>query len=166
MDAETFLNTNAVYLCGPLEAVSVREGKSWRHKIGKRLVKRGFVILDPTEKVDKEVCEIGDEKKTLNKLKKDHDWKGFLDKMLPIVHYDLMCVDRASAVLCYINSPTVHMIGSTHELIVAKREKKKVYVVIDFDPAELNSWLLAIVRPNNIYTSFDEAINQLIKDFS
>jgi len=170
MTGHEFLRLNAVYLAGPIEDVSNEDGTLWRESVSRRLNDLGFVSLSPTDKMAGDninaLSEIGEEKKRLNELKREHKWDAFMQKMAPIISYDLRCVDRCSAVIAYIGSSETKMSGTLHELIVAKREKKKIYIVIDFDPAELNSWFIGIMKIRNIYNSFDSAIGQLVKDFS
>lgn len=166
MDGKDYLGLRAAYLCGPMENCTTEEAREWRIGVGKKLNDLGFIILDPTEKCGGVSNEMGEEKEKLTKLKEAHDWDAFMDAMYPIVHYDLMCVDKSEVVFCKLENPDTKIIGTNHELIIAKREKKKVYIVVDFDPAKLNSWFLCIMRPENIYVSVESAIEQIKKDFN
>jgi hypothetical protein len=152
-----------IYLSGAIESVS-DGGTEWRRILRPMLEEKGYIVIDPTDKVVHGL--IHEDKNKLCQLKVSDKWEEFHSIMREIVKWDLRGVDKSDIVFVYLPSPTTHIIGTWHECVLGSIERKKIYLVLGSGKvADLNSWLLYIVGYKNIYSNFEDAIHAIGVDF-
>ncbi len=160
MDKHKFEGIRA-YSIGAIESVSDEEAVVWRNIVNDKLSKWGMMVFDPTKKNEfSGLNEIGEERKQLNNLKNEGKWDEFNKIFKKIMHIDLRSVDHSDFVIAYMPKD-IPVFGSVHEIVEARRQKKKVFVFTDCKKHEVNSWLLTLVGHENVFETLDEIFNHL-----
>jgi hypothetical protein len=135
------LNTR-VYLSGPMDFVASRETEKkfgWRNRVSEFLQEFGVTVFDPWFKPEIQgVKEYGREDETTAKVRAqwsfDPSEKGAnarascADHFWPALHMDLRMVDTSDFIVAYV--PTnVYSVGTPHEIILCRSERKPVLFV-------------------------------------
>ena len=131
-----------VYLSGPMDFVASREAEKkfgWRNRVSEFLQELGVTVFDPWFKPEIQgVQEYGREDETTAKVRAqwgfDPSEKGAkarascADHFWPALHMDLRMVDTSDFIVAYV--PTnVYSVGTPHEIILCRMERKPVLFV-------------------------------------
>lgn len=149
-------------------------GRSWREEWTRRLIEIGFKphqILNPCRKPLKNTSfNLDNEAEIMNLHRSDKDWDKLTEAMSQIVHIDLRLVDKSDII--FVNFPKVagsHMqvptYGTIHEMVVARQQRKPVYMVWEGGKETCSAWLMWLVGHQNVFSSLDELLLRL-KDIS
>jgi len=152
------LSAARVYLSGPMDFVGSRAAEratGWRTRVGQFLRKFGVTVFDPWEKpAVRGLYEYGVEGEKTTDARKawtyERSSKGVRARsevaasFWPALHIDLRMVDTSDFVIAYC--PTnIYSVGTPHEIILARQERKPVLFVspyVTFDAlAELREHL-------------------------
>ena len=136
------LRNTRVYLSGPMDFVASREVEKkfgWRNRVSEFLQELGVTVFDPWFKPEIQgVKEYGREDETTAKVQAqwsfDPSEKGAnaraicADHFWPALHMDLRMVDTSDFIVAYV--PTnVYSVGTPHEIILCRSERKPVLFV-------------------------------------
>jgi hypothetical protein len=136
------LRNSRVYLSGPMDFVASREVEKkfgWRNRVSEFLQTFGVTVFDPWFKPEIQgVKEYGREDETTAKVRAqwsfDPSEKGAsarascADHFWPALHMDLRMVDTSDFIVAYV--PTnVYSVGTPHEIILCRSERKPVLFV-------------------------------------
>jgi hypothetical protein len=136
------LRNTRVYLSGPMDFVASREVEKkfgWRNRVSEFLQELGVTVFDPWFKPEIQgVKEYGREDETTAKVRTqwsfDPSEKGAnaraicADHFWPALHMDLRMVDTSDFIVAYV--PTnVYSVGTPHEIILCRSERKPVLFV-------------------------------------
>jgi hypothetical protein len=136
------LRNARVYLSGPMDFVASREVEKkfgWRNRVSEFLQELGVTVFDPWFKPEIQgVKEYGREDETTAKVRTqwsfDPSEKGAnarascADHFWPALHMDLRMVDTSDFIVAYV--PTnVYSVGTPHEIILCRMERKPVLFV-------------------------------------
>ena len=156
------------YLIGPIEFIDNRGATEWRKKASDIFKSMGVIVYDPTNKPNGISSEIEEERRKITELKNQGNWKEFRKQMKEIVHGDLRAVDRADFLIAYMPND-VPMWGTVHEAVIARNQKKPVFVFTGNKKEKSNSWATYIIGENYIFETLDEIVeiikNKSLKDF-
>jgi nucleoside 2-deoxyribosyltransferase len=155
-----YLSGRTVYLAGPIHAVK-DDGTGWRDAITPKLLQFGLNVDDPCKITINGQGEVAEDKKKIKGLIKNGNFLEAKKLFYPIVKKDLRCVDKADFIIV-LYDPTIHMLGTIHEIIVARNQRKPVLLWFNEEHIEhVNPWILTFVKHTNIFTSIDEVIQYL-----
>ena len=136
------LRNTRVYLSGPMDFVASREVEKkfgWRNRVSEFLQELGVTVFVPWFKPEIQgVKEYGREDETTAKVRAqwsfDPSEKGAnaraicADHFWPALHMDLRMVDTSDFIVAYV--PTnVYSVGTPHEIILCRSERKPVLFV-------------------------------------
>ena len=131
-----------VYLSGPMDFVAsraVEKKTGWRNRVGQFLRRLGVTVFDPWEKPDvRGMHEYGKEGEGTTNQRKGWTYERgeagadarakIAESFWPALHIDLRMVDTSDFIVCYC--PTnVYSVGTPHEIIVARDQRKPVLFV-------------------------------------
>jgi hypothetical protein len=143
------LSAARVYLSGPMDFVASRateKATGWRTRVGQFLREFGVTVFDPWEKpAVRGLHEYGVEGEKTTDARKAWTYErgpkgararsAVAASFWPALHIDLRMVDTSDFVIAYC--PTnVYSVGTPHEIILARQERKPVLFVspcISFD---------------------------------
>jgi hypothetical protein len=142
MEKSNLLRNARVYLSGPMDFVASREVEKkfgWRNRVSEFLQEFGVTVFDPWFKPEIQgVKEYGREDETTAKVRAqwsfDPSEKGAnarascADHFWPALHMDLRMVDTSDFIIAFV--PTnVYSVGTPHEIILCRSERKPVLFV-------------------------------------
>jgi hypothetical protein len=131
-----------VYLSGPMDFVASREVEKkfgWRNRVSEFLQELGVTVFDPWFKPEIQgVKEYGREDETTAKVRAQWSFEvsdsgakaraSCADHFWPALHMDLRMVDTSDFIVAYV--PTnVYSVGTPHEIILCRSERKPVLFV-------------------------------------
>jgi hypothetical protein len=131
-----------VYLSGPMDFVASRAAEKatgWRTRIDQFLRALGVVVFDPWEKPEvRQMHDYGREGEGTTDVRAAWTYEGgeegaaarakVAESFWPAVHIDLRMVDTSDFIICYC--PTnVYSVGTPHEIILARDQRKPVLFV-------------------------------------
>ena len=131
-----------VYLSGPMDFVASREVEKkfgWRNRVSEFLQELGVTVFDPWFKPEIQgVKEYGREDETTAKVRAQWNFEvsesgakaraSCADHFWPALHMDLRMVDTSDFIVAYV--PTnVYSVGTPHEIILCRLERKPVLFV-------------------------------------
>jgi hypothetical protein len=131
-----------VYLSGPMDFVASREAEKkfgWRNRVSEFLQELGVTVFDPWFKPEIQgVKEYGREDETTAKVRAQWNFEvsesgakaraSCADHFWPALHMDLRMVDTSDFIVAYV--PTnVYSVGTPHEIILCRSERKPVLFV-------------------------------------
>lgn len=131
-----------VYLSGPMDFVASREVEKkfgWRNRVSEFLQELGVTVFDPWFKPEIQgVKEYGREDETTAKVRAQWNFEASesgakarascADHFWPALHMDLRMVDTSDFIVAYV--PTnVYSVGTPHEIILCRLERKPVLFV-------------------------------------
>lgn len=136
------LSDSRVYLSGPMDFVASRAEEKqhgWRNRVGEFLKTMGVTVFDPWFKPEvRGLHEYGREGETTTQQRTKWTFspgvKGaktrseLSESFWPAMHIDLRMVDTSDFVIAYC--PTnVYSVGTPHEIVMARLERKPVLLV-------------------------------------
>ncbi|MBZ5491814.1 MAG: nucleoside 2-deoxyribosyltransferase domain-containing protein [Acidobacteriia bacterium] len=136
------LSDARVYLSGPMDFVASREEEKkhgWRHRLGDFLKAMDVTVFDPWFKPEvRGLHEYGREGETTTEQRKNWTFaqgrdgaqtrSALAEFFWPAMHIDLRMVDTSDFIVSYC--PTnVYSVGTPHEIIVARQQRKPVLLV-------------------------------------
>ena len=157
-----YLKYKTVYLCGNIQRTQTSDfGTGWRDEITPTLRKMFNVkVINPCTQG---IGDTASEQKRYMKMIKDRDFKGLKSLFYRVIRKDLRAVDKADFLIFY-HFPNLPTVGSIHEIINAVNQKKPVLVVVKESLIDqLNPWLLTLIKPQWLFTSFDDMYAYLKK---
>ena len=131
-----------VYLSGPMDFVASREAEKkfgWRNRVSEFLQELGVAVFDPWFKPEIHgIKEYGREDETTARVRTQWSFDpsedgakaraSCADHFWPALHLDLRMVDTSDFVVAYV--PTnVYSVGTPHEIILCRLERKPVLFV-------------------------------------
>jgi hypothetical protein len=156
-----YLKDKIVYLCGSIHAVS-DDGLGWRTTITPNLTDIfGVIVDDPCKKTVNGQGEVADDKKILKELIKDGKFLEVKEKFYPIVRKDLRSVDKCDF-LIVVYDPTVHLVGTIAEIILAHQQRKPMLMFFDKAKQEsVNPWIFTYFKDTCIFTEWNKMFEYL-----
>jgi hypothetical protein len=155
-----YLKDKIVYLCGPIHA-AIDDGMGWRNDITPKLQQLGLIVDDPCKKTANGVGEVKDDKKMFIELVKSKNYSEAKKQFYPIIRKDLRSVDKADF-LIVVYDPTLHLVGTLHEIFTAHIQRKPILLWYDGKNAEkFNPWTLNFVKENMIFTNWEDMFKYL-----
>lgn len=163
-------NNFFTYLSGPID-FDPDGGKDWRDSWTNKLIDIGFKsnqILNPCKKpIRSAFNDLLDNEAAITKAKRQKkDWDGLAEVMSQIAHIDLRMCDKSDIVLC--NFPKrrdcnyqINTYGTMHEIVVARQQRKPVYVVWEGGKEECSGWLMWLVGHKNVFATVEELMLHL-----
>jgi hypothetical protein len=136
------LSDARVYLSGPMDFVASREDEKehgWRNRIGEFLKAMGVTVFDPWFKPEvRGLHEYGVEGETTTQQRQYWTFEPgpegakarslLAESFWPAMHIDLRMVDTSDFIVAYC--PTnVYSVGTPHEIIMARQQRKPVLLV-------------------------------------
>ena len=136
------LSDSRVYLSGPMDFVASREEEKnhgWRNRVGEFLKAMGVTVFDPWFKPEvRGLHEYGREGETTAQQRNNWTFapgpegakarSALAEFFWPAMHIDLRMVDTSDFVVAYC--PTnVYSVGTPHELVMARLERKPVLLI-------------------------------------
>lgn len=153
------------FLSGPIDRVS-DDGVQWRNYIKEQAAERdlGLNFFDPCDKPEGLGSEIGIEKNKVRDLLQEGKWEEAQDFVKIFRRYDLRGVDTSDFLIVKVDM-AVHMCGTYDELFTAEREQKPILVIMGTGQKKLDipTWLIAFIRPDEIFETEDECLDYLEK---
>jgi hypothetical protein len=151
-----YLKDKAVYLCGGMSAYK-DSGMGWRDEVKPILTNRfGIHVYDPTHKEVVGAAEIGESKEKFRKLILEEKWVELKEAFDLVVRWDLRAVDKADFLIVDYD-PTIHTVGTIHELVLASSQKKPI--LVKYQKAHLskvNPWMSILIRPEHFFSEWDD----------
>ncbi len=139
------LDGSMFYLAGPMDDAKDR-GKNWRDDISAFLWSKNIGVLSPHNKA---IFNSQNEDDfyfwEINNLKKQGKFQEVHDKMKSVAADDYRMVDKADALILYIDR-TTHMCGSYHENCMAAYQRKPVIVCCIQGIENIPNWIYSICR--------------------
>lgn len=154
-----YLTGKRVYLAGALHKVDDC-GVVWRDYITPNLNALGIIVDDPCKATINGLGEVGADKDYFKKLIKERKYDKVKKEFYQIIRKDLRMVDKADFLIVY-HDPSIPTIGTIHEIVNAVNEKKPVLIVCDINIESINPWILTLIKPQWLFTSFKEMFNYL-----
>lgn len=155
------LNKVKFYTIGPIQNSNSSDDFTWRDKLRKELNPLGIIIFDPTLNM---VINFPSEGEGFHKeLRKiiQIDYDDAHKKIKDIVRRDLSLVDRADAIIVYIN-PDVASWGSAHELTIAQLLRKPIFFICKDRLAKMPLWVCGLIdKPSYIYDNVDDVVKEI-----
>lgn len=155
------LNRVKIYTIGPIENSKNNSDFTWRDLLQKELKDRGIIILDPTKNMVINFPSEGKEfHKTLRKTTvADYDLAH--TQIKDIIRRDLSLVDRADAIIIYIN-PEIPSWGSGHEITLANILRKPIFYICEGRLNTIPLWLVGLIdKQSYIYNNVEEVIDEI-----
>ncbi len=136
------LSDARVYLSGPMDFVASRADEmktGWRNRVGEFLRRLGVTVFDPWTKPEvRGLYEYGRESPTTTGARDKWTFApgktgadrraACAEEFWPALHIDLRMVDTSDFIICYC--PTnVYSVGTPHEIILARTQRKPVLFV-------------------------------------
>ena len=158
----SYLKGKTVYLAGPIHAVA-DDGIGWRNFLTPKLETFGLNVDDPCKNTAKGVGEVKDDKLKFNTLISEEKYQEVKEAFYPIVRKDLRSVDKADFLIA-VYDPSIHMLGTIHEMVVADTQKKPILLWFDKKHKNnVNTWVFTFVKSAWIFTDWEVLINYLSK---
>jgi hypothetical protein len=140
------------YLAGAMDDVPDR-GFEWRQDIKYFLWKKNIGVLDPCQKpllngTDEDEVYYNE----INQLKESGDYQATHEKMRPVAAEDYRMVDKADALILYIDRDA-HMCGSYHENCMAAYQRKPVIVCCKQGIKAIPNWIFSVCRHEMFFST-------------
>lgn len=159
LKTDGLLQDARVYLSGPMDFVASRaeeKANGWRTRVSQFLRAMGVVVFDPWDKPDvRGLHEYGKEGEATTDARATWTFEQTLEgaarrsdvaeSFWPALHIDLRMVDTSDFVICYC--PTnVYSVGTPHEIVVARQQRKPVLFVSPYVRFEAYAQLAAHLK--------------------
>lgn len=142
LENKGLLSDARVYLSGPMDAVASRKEEKehgWRNRVGEFLKFMNVTVFDPWTKPEvRGLYEYGKEGEATTDQRKDWTFAPgkqgakarsvLAESFWPALHIDLRMVDTSDFIISYCPT-SVYSVGTPHEIIVARNERKPVLFV-------------------------------------
>jgi hypothetical protein len=156
-----YLAEKTTYLAGNIHTTKQSDyGVKWREDLIPRLTQMNIKVINPCTE------GVGDSAKDqiyFKELIAKRDFITLKKDFYKVIRKDLKAVDKSDFLIFYHN-PTLPTIGSIHEVINASNQKKPVLIMCDEkDLDHLNPWLLTIIKPQWLFTTWDNMFTYLYK---
>ena len=152
-----------VYLSGPIEAAK-DDGVGWRQKFIAmvREANVGLKFVDPTNKNDSVVSEIGAAREQLRNLKKNREFEEVTSIMQRVRRWDLRAVDLCHIIVVNINDdiPTV---GTVDEVVRASNQNKPILAIVDGGPENCPDWYFPYIKYMEMFHNVEDLVDYLVK---
>ena len=152
-----------IYLAGPIDNAKDL-GVSWRREFQEKVksLNANISVLDPTNKPlsVSDTSETQEEQNLIKNFKKNEQWDELTKFVKKFRRVDLRCVDHANLVVVYID-PSIHMLGSYDEILTAEDQHKPILAIIEGGRQRASSWLFAVMKWQEMFSSIDECIEYL-----
>lgn len=157
------LDNSIAYLSGAIENAR-NHGISWREEIVQKIHEAGINLgfIDPCDKGDKVLGEIGKEREKLVQAKIDGDFETVTEHMKEIRHWDLRAVDAANVMILGLD-PDVPTCGTWDEVFEAEDQKIPILAIIKGGPARAPDWLFATMDYKLMFSTIDECVDYIKK---
>jgi hypothetical protein len=156
-----YLNKTRAYLVGNIQNASIADMYDWRAEFKEKTKSLGIISISPMDKVFlASTLENGDFKNEIIAMMDQGNLDDVYKLMKRIIKKDLRCVDISTFLVGIIDvdKPTF---GTTHEIILAAQQSKRIMLVIKQGIKRAPWWLLGLLGPRAFYNSLDEVINEL-----
>jgi len=156
-----YLKDKSVYLAGNIHTTEKNDyGKGWREIITPLIASLDIKVINPC------VEGFGDSKEGITyfrSLIKERKFEQLKKDFYRVIRKDLKAVDKCDFLICYHN-PKMPTVGTVHEIVNATNEKKPVLILCDEQHIDdLNPWLLTLIKPQWLFTSWDDMFIYLRK---
>jgi len=156
------------YLCGPID-FDPQGGTDWRNKWTDELESIGFKrkqILSPTKKpLVGTPFDMDNEAELIRKYRDVEDYENLEKIAGEIMHIDLRLVDKSDLILAHFpldsKGNRIFTVGTIHEIVVARQQRKPVMVVWQGGKKTASAWLMRLVHHGNIFDDFASLKNSL-----
>jgi len=150
------------YLSGAIEKTS-DDGVDWRKKFADMCKEKNLPIniMDPTDKQDTVICEIGEARKRLQKLKSTHQFDEFTREMKRVRRWDLRACDYSHAVIVYID-PDIPTWGTIDECVTAERACHPVLAIVKGGAEKAPDWSFTIINHDEMFKTMEDMIEYLV----
>jgi nucleoside 2-deoxyribosyltransferase len=149
------------YLAGPIDYAH-DFGVEYRQFVKEESKKRGLAIkyLDPTDKPEGLVDDVGVEQDSIVKFKEEGRWDELTALMKQIVRADLRQVDLSDFIIARVDT-RIHSCGTYHEIVLADIEKKPVLLIVEGGKDKAPAWLYGIVDHTLMFNNAEECLEYL-----
>lgn len=160
-----------IYLAGPIDA-AWDGGSEWRRDLTERLVNRlGFTrrsIFSPTKKpLSNTYINLDNEAELMREKREAEDWDGLCEIVSEIAHLDLRLCDKSDLIIAHFpygkDGRRTYTYGTMHEIVSSRQQKKPVLVVWPGGKSTCSGWLMWLVGHENIFETFEELEDHLLK---
>lgn len=152
------------YLSGAID-FDPTGGAGWRSEWSYDLVTEfSFkleLILNPTKKpYTGSKYDVDNEAHLINEARQRKDWDGLVEVVDQIAHIDLRMTDRADIV--FVNFPNdkkgnkVFTVGTIHEIVEARRQRKPVMAVWEGGKETASGWLMWLIGHQNVFSTWKD----------
>ena len=157
------LDNSVAYLSGAIENAR-DDGVSWREDIVDRIHGLGIDLgfIDPCDKGDKLLGEIGKEREMLAEAKEIGDFDVVTEKMKDVRHWDLRAVDAANIMILGLD-PDIPTCGTWDEIFEAEDQQIPILAIIKGGPQRAPDWLFAVMDHNMMFNSVGECVEFIKK---
>jgi nucleoside 2-deoxyribosyltransferase len=159
MGKNNLLKDAYIYVCGPIDCAD-DAGVGWRQQITKELKKMGVVVLDPTNKPTYDFAEGPQDQARRLQLKRDGRFEELREEGRGIRAFDLRCVDKADAVVVYLDS-SITMCGTIEELTIANLQQKPCLIFCRQGKVAIPNWIYWMINPKYIFNDMNEVVEYL-----
>lgn len=157
------LKGSRFYLSGPMDYCSER-GAVWRDWISPILKDQYHAkILNPLDKKIKGYSHLSEDKEFAEKRRRlieEEKYDEVADIMKDVRHIDLRLVDRADALIVYLDYTKI-MTGTLEEVFMANSQKKPLVIMCEQGKNKIPPWLLGTVPHSTIFSSWDSVLEYL-----
>lgn len=157
-----YLEDKTVYLCGNIAKTKHKDfGVKWRDDLTPILeASYGINVINPCKSGEGDTES--DHKKFISLIKRGK-YDVVKKEFYRVIRKDLRAVDKADFLIFY-HMPTMPTVGSIHEVINAVGQKKPVLIFVEKDDIDhLNPWLLTLIKPQWLFTDWNEMFAYLKK---
>ena len=157
------LDNSVAYLSGAIENAR-DDGVSWREDIVTKIHGLGIDLgfIDPCDKGDKLLGEIGRERALLASAKEKGNFSFVTEKMKEVRHWDLRAVDSANVMILKLD-PKVPTCGTWDEVFEAEDQQIPILAIIEGGPSAAPDWLFAVMDHRMMFNSIDECVEFIKK---
>ncbi len=162
LEAKYKRNHKQIYLSGAQEK-SLDKGIGIRSKIIPQLFKLGYTVFSPPFEEGLASDHFGVNWKQL----KEENFSRYMQLGSSFIDKDLSAILASDFILVYFDSAAHQGAGTVSEMTLCYAFNKPMLVVLgpDYKKEDLPIWLLGSIKhENNIFQSFDEAINEIQKE--
>lgn len=155
------LDNKIAYLSGAIENAN-NHGVSWRTEIVQKVHDAGINLgfIDPCDKGDSYLGEIGKERAKLVEAKANKDYETVTTQMKEVRHWDLRAVDEAQVVILGLD-PEIPTCGTWDEVFQAERRQIHILAIIKGGPSKAPDWLFAVMNYKFMFSTVDECVEYL-----
>ena len=156
-----YLKNKCVYLAGNIHTTDKKDfGMGWRDIITPLLTAMEIDVINPCKE------GFGDSKEDMTyfrSLIKERNFKQLKKDFYRVIRKDLKAVDKSDFLICQ-HHPKMPTIGTVHEIVNATNQKKPVLILCDEQHIDdLNPWLLTLIKPQWLFTTWDDMFAYLRK---